>query len=103
MQQNVALANGNTVSLRLRGSVTTYTVTLHTDAGWFWANVTPQSGQWTTIDIPYARFLPRTRFGEPIDAAAYNGEPTTAIGVLVGNKRAEQFLIEIDSIGISRK
>lgn len=100
---NIALANGNTVSIRVRGSGPTFAVTLQTDAGWFWANVTPQAGQWTTLNIPYARFLPRTRFGEPIEAASYAGEPTTAIGILIGNKRAEQFSIEIDSIAISQK
>lgn len=95
---NSALAAGTSIRLRLRGTATSFNVTLQAAGTWFWAEVTPSPTTWTTIDIPYARFLPRTRFGERINGAEYGGQPLTNIGVLISNGRAEAFRLDIDSI-----
>ena len=100
---NSALAGGNVVSLRVRGSGVKFVVTVQTADGWFWAPVAPPKNQWTTVDIAFADFLPHTRFGEIVDGDPYAGQPTSAIGILVGNKRAERFSIEIDSISILQR
>ena len=86
--------------MRARGSGTTFAITLQTASGWYWADISPPRNEWTDIDLPYARFLPKTRFGEPIAGDSYSGQSVSAIGVLIGNKRAENFALEIDSISV---
>ena len=57
----------------------------------------------TDIDLSYARFLPRTRFGEPIAGDSCSGQTVGAIGVLISNKRAENSALEIDSISVGEE
>ena len=97
---NKALASGTSLLLRARGSGTTFAITLQTASGWYWAEIAPPRNEWTDIDLSYARFLPRTRFGEPIAGDSYSGQTVSAIGILISNKRAENFALEIDSISV---
>jgi NADH dehydrogenase [ubiquinone] 1 alpha subcomplex assembly factor 1 len=97
---NEALATGSSIVVRVKGTATTFNVTLQTPGQWFWAQITPTADAWTSITIPYARIVPRTRFGEPLDGDAYSGQPLTNIGVLISNGKAEAFRLDIDSITI---
>ncbi len=97
---NAALADGTSIQVRLRGTATTFNVTLQTAGQWYWAEVTPSASTWTSVDIPYARFLPRTRFGEPLVGDAYRGQPLATIGVLISNGRAETFRLDIDTLAV---
>lgn len=97
---NAAMAAGTSIRLRLRGSTTAFNVTLQTAGEWFWAELTPSPKQSSTVVIPYARFLPRTRFGEPLSGAPYAGQPLVNIGVIISNGRAEAFRLDIDALAV---
>lgn len=57
------------------------------------------SGKWETISIPFNKMYPSFR-GYKIDAANFNGEQMEEIAILIGNKKAEQFTLLIDSISL---
>jgi NADH dehydrogenase [ubiquinone] 1 alpha subcomplex assembly factor 1 len=97
---NAALASGSSIVVRVRGTATTFNLTLQTPGQWYWAQITPSTDGWSTVTIPYARILPRTRFGEPIDGDAYAGQSLSNVGVIITNGKAETFKLEIDSITV---
>jgi NADH dehydrogenase [ubiquinone] 1 alpha subcomplex assembly factor 1 len=97
---NAALATGSSIVVRVKGTATTFNITLQTPGQWYWAQVTPTADGWSSFTIPYARILPRTRFGEPVDGDAYAGQALSNIGVLISNGKAEAFRLDIDSIMI---
>ena len=76
---------------------------LEQPSGWYWAEIAPPRNESTDIDLSYARFLPRTRFGEPIAGDSCSGQTVGAIGVLISNKRAENSALEIDSISVGEE
>jgi NADH dehydrogenase [ubiquinone] 1 alpha subcomplex assembly factor 1 len=83
--------------LRAQGDGVTYQFTVDTDQGWFWAATTPKKGEWTTVRIPFSALQPVSRFGQPVKRAAFDGsQKISIIGVLIGNKRAEKFLLRLD-------
>ena len=89
----------SSLSLRVRGDGSTYQLTLDTGSTWFWVPISPVAGAWTTVVIPYAELRPHGRFGDPLSGPSYNGEPLRSIGLLISNKRAEQFRISLDWLG----
>ncbi len=99
-RSNTALSQGNAVRVRLRGDGSTYQLTFDTGQGWYWASVTPPARGWTNMTIPYSDLEPRGRFGKPSEGASYAGQPLRAIGILIGNGRAEQFALSIDWLDV---
>ncbi|MGB5419194.1 CIA30 family protein [Algibacter sp.] len=55
------------------------------------------TGEWETIEIPFNTMYPAFR-GEKLDFQNFNGEQMEMIAFLIGNKKAEAFNLEIDSI-----
>lgn len=55
------------------------------------------SKDWETIEIPFNTMHPAFR-GRKLDAANYGGKHMEMIAFLIGNKKAEAFSLEIDSI-----
>ncbi|MFD2552471.1 CIA30 family protein [Bizionia sediminis] len=53
--------------------------------------------KWETIDIPYASLLPVFR-GRKLNMPHFNGVALSEIGFLIGNKKAQEFQLEIKSI-----
>jgi NADH dehydrogenase [ubiquinone] 1 alpha subcomplex assembly factor 1 len=92
-------ADGSAVVVRLKGTASTFRLTLDTGNGWFWATIKP-TGKWTTLVVPYERFTPHTRFGQPTGAAAYRGTPIQRVGLLISNGKAERFSVEVDSVSL---
>ena len=86
---------------RVRGDGRAYQFTVDTADGWFWARIDPPKRSWTTIHIPFATLTPRTRFGELMKRAAFDGSPSVkSVGLLIANKRAEYFSLAIDWIDV---
>ena len=52
---------------------------------------------WETIEIPFNTMYPAFR-GKKLDAANYTGKQMEMIAFLIGNKKAECFNLEIESI-----
>ncbi|TWO31808.1 CIA30 family protein [Seonamhaeicola sediminis] len=55
------------------------------------------SGDWETIEIPFNTMYPSFR-GRKLNAPNFPGKQLEMIAFLIGNKRAEDFKLEIDSI-----
>jgi hypothetical protein len=88
--------------MRVRGDGRRYQFTVDTDLGWFWFPFSTKPGQWVTLIVPFARLQPVSNFGEPVKRDAFT--PAThqldTLGLLIANKRAEQFKIQIDWIEV---
>ncbi|MEJ2585776.1 MAG: CIA30 family protein [Robiginitalea sp.] len=57
------------------------------------------SGDWEDISLPLADFYPTFR-GRKLDLPNFSGNVLEEIGILIGNKRPENFQLLIDSIGL---
>lgn len=55
------------------------------------------TGDWQTINIPFSDLYPAYR-GNTLDMENYPGKTLDMIAFLIGNKKAEAFKLEIDSI-----
>jgi NADH dehydrogenase [ubiquinone] 1 alpha subcomplex assembly factor 1 len=87
-------------AVRLRGDGRSYQITVDTDLGWFWYTQPTVKSRWATVVIPFDRLVPVSRFGEPEVRDSYrpNTHQLETLGVLISNKRREQFTIEVDWI-----
>lgn len=54
---------------------------------------------WETIKIPLSQMYPTFR-GRQVDIPNYNGDTIEEIAFLIGNKKAEDFKLEIDFVGL---
>nr|WP_290855453.1 CIA30 family protein [Flaviramulus sp.] len=55
--------------------------------------------EWETIEIPFNNMYPAFR-GRKLDAENYPGKKIEMIAFLIGNKKAESFKLEIESINL---
>lgn len=55
------------------------------------------SGTWQTIEIPFSTMYPTYR-GRRLDMANYSGNQMEMVAFLIGNKKDEDFNLEIDTI-----
>ncbi len=95
-----ASAKARQLVLRAKSSGTTFSVTIETQNGWYWSSFTTKSGEWTTVELPFSSFRPRTRFGEQVDGDPYSGAAMVRLGVIIANKKAESFRLDLDSISV---
>lgn len=57
------------------------------------------TGKWQTIEIPFSNMVPSFR-GQLLNMANFFGDYMEEIGILIGNKIAEDFKITIDNITV---
>ena len=57
------------------------------------------TGNWQTIEIPFSSMVPSFR-GQLLNMANFPGDYMEEIGILIGNKIAEDFKIAIDNITV---
>ncbi len=93
-----ALADATALSMRVNSTGNRFYVTIETADSWYWAPLSTKANAWETVNIAYAQFQPRTRFGEPIDAASYAGQDAVRLGIMITNGKAEAFRLDIDQI-----
>jgi NADH dehydrogenase [ubiquinone] 1 alpha subcomplex assembly factor 1 len=87
--------------LRAYGDGKTYQFTVDTEDGWFWASISPTKDVWSTIEVPFSKLLPKTRFGETMKRNAFDGtQSINALGLLIANKKPERFSISVDWIDV---
>jgi NADH dehydrogenase [ubiquinone] 1 alpha subcomplex assembly factor 1 len=95
-------SDANAFALRIRGDGRRYQFTVDTDLGWFWFAQATKKGQWITAIVPFNRLQPVSNFGEPVDRKAIQATTHNidTVGLLIANKRAEQFSIQVDWIEV---
>jgi hypothetical protein len=102
VQYRFAAKNVNSYSkvcIKLKGDGKAYQCRIKTnarDAHSYIASITTD-GEWQTIEIPFATMYPAFR-GRTLNIGNYAGEQMEMIAFLIGNKKAESFKLEIDSI-----
>ena len=57
------------------------------------------SGEWELVEIPLQELYPAFR-GRRLDEPNFSGDTIVEIGLLIGNKKNESFLLELDKISV---
>ena len=87
------------VCIRLKGDGKSYQFRIKTKNSDDHSYVAPfqTSGDWETIEIPFNGMYPAFR-GRKLNAENYPGKQMEMMAFLIGNKKAESFQLEIESI-----
>lgn len=89
----------NSLVVHLKGDGKNYQIRLKTNASDYfnYAITLKTSGKWETISIPFDKMIPQFR-GRLLDKSSFPGEQIEEVAFLIGNKKAEEFRLEIDKI-----
>lgn len=88
------------VRLKSDGSDYTLRVQEQSDQRHFYqATFSTAGGEWETVRVPFDDMKPVWR-GEPVDAPDFAGEQVRTVQFLIGNKKAQNFEVLIDRIGV---
>lgn len=101
------LSGGSGLTLRVRGDGRRYKLNLRTDAaldGVTWqAPFAPAARVWEDVTLPFAAFEPRWR-GRPVpEAGALEPARVTTLGLLVSDRQAGPFRLEVAWIALCRR
>ncbi len=89
----------NSLVVRLKGDGKKYQIRLKTNVSDYYnyAVSVQTNGKWETISIPFESMIPQFR-GRLLNAATFPGAQIEEVAFLIGNKKAEEFYLEIDWI-----
>lgn len=89
----------STFVIRLKGDGKEYQFRAKTNTRDYYSYITyiSTTGDWQTVEIPFNSLYPNFR-GRKLDMANYPGEFVEEIGFLIGNNKAEEFILLIDKI-----
>lgn len=90
-----------TILIKLKGDGKEYQVRVKKDRNDYYSyacNVAT-TGQWQTIEIPFDKMIPQFR-GRQLNMPKFTGEKLEEIALLIGNKKAESFTLQIASISL---
>jgi len=96
------------IRLRVKGDGRRYTWRLTTDARWrgrgvaYWADFDTDAGAWSTVDIPFSRFVPQFR-GTRLDGPELNTGEITGMGLMIYDKRDGSFELRLESVAAYRE
>jgi len=97
------LADFSGIQLQVKGDGRRYTWRLTTDARWrgrqvgYWADFETRDGTWTTVNIPFADFVPRYR-GYQLDGPALEPAQITGMGLMIYDNLDGPFELELASV-----
>jgi uncharacterized surface protein with fasciclin (FAS1) repeats len=99
--QNLKLGGYDGLEARVRGDGRTYKLSLRTSgtSSWiaYWADFETKDGEWTTVRIPFTKWVPTT-FGRKLKGPALNPAAINSLGFMLYDKKAGPFDLEVDSI-----
>ncbi len=91
------------IRLYVNGDGRRYTWRLTTNASWrgrqvsYWADFETRNGSWTTVDIPFSRFIPRFR-GYELNGPALDPGRITSMGLMIYDSQDGPFEISLASV-----
>lgn len=94
-----------TVVLKVKGDGRTYQLRLATDARYrqsavsYGADFVTEKGKWIEVRVPIASLFPSWR-GMKLDGLAFDASKVEEIGILLGDKKPGDFILEIGWIGV---
>ncbi len=97
------LSKHDGIRLHVKGDGRRYTWRLTTAARWrsrevsYWAEFETRNGTWTTVDIPFASFIPRFR-GNRLDGPALDPGQITGMGLMIYDRRDGPFELHLASV-----
>jgi len=97
------LSNYAGLRLRIKGDGRRYTWRLTTTARWrgrevsYWAEFATEDGTWTTVDIPFYRFIPKFR-GYHLDAPALDSAQITGMGLMIYDNQDGPFELHMADV-----
>ena len=92
------------IRLRILGDGRRYMWRLTSTADWrgqrigYWATFATQPSKWTTVDIPWARFVPRFR-GKALDGPPLDVARITGMGLMIYDGQDGPFEVRLDRVG----
>ncbi len=99
----VDLSAHDGVRLRVKGDGRRYTWRLTSNARWrgrqvsFWADFDTRAGEWTTVDIPFANFIPKFR-GFRLDGPGIDPGSITGMGLMIYDQQDGPFELQLASV-----
>lgn len=97
------LSNHIGIELKIRGDGRRYTWRLTTNARWrgrrisYWADFETREGEWSTINIPFATFVPQYR-GYQLEGPALDPAQITGMGLMIYDKQDGPFELHLGSV-----
>lgn len=97
------LSGCDAIVLRVRGDGRTYQLRLSTDARFrdspisYQAGFATVAGTWTEVRVPFSTLVPGWR-GRTLDGPPFDPAKVEEMGLLIGDKRAGEFRLEVDWI-----
>ena len=91
------------IRLHVYGDGRRYTWRLTTDARWrgrpvaYWADFRTRRGSWSTVDIPFTRFIPRFQ-GVRLNGPELDPGQITGMGLMIYDKLDGPFDLRLDSV-----
>jgi monofunctional biosynthetic peptidoglycan transglycosylase len=91
------------IRLKVRGDGRRYTWRLTTVARWrgreisYWADFDTQEDAWSTVDIPFSRFVPQYR-GTRLDGPELDAGQITGMGLMIYDKLDGPFQMRLASV-----
>ncbi len=91
------------IRLKVKGDGRRYIWQLNTAASWrgrsirYWADFETRKGEWSTVDIPFANFIPRFR-GSQLDGPAIDPEQITGAGLMIYDNQDGPFELQVASV-----
>lgn len=104
--RNLGLADGETIVMRVRGDGRKYSLNLYTPtrliAFSYRAEFKTKKDEWIEVAVPLDRFV-ATSFGRVLRDQKLDPTEVNGVGILLGDKKAGAFSLEIDWIKVSER
>jgi hypothetical protein len=87
------------ICIRLKGDMKSYQFRVKDDINNYYSHVKsfPTSGKWENVEIDLVEMHPQFR-GRKLDMSNFSSNEIEEIAILIGNKKNENFCLEIDNI-----
>ena len=97
------LSNNVGIQLRVKGDGRRYTWRLTTEARWrgrpvsYWADFETRKGKWSTVNIPFSRFIPQYR-GYQLEGPALEPAQIRGMGLMIYDNQDGPFELQLTSV-----
>lgn len=99
-----AIRDGDRFRLRVRGDGRRYKFTARTESGFdavlYQKAFATRAGEWSEVTVPFAELVPTFRGRLVSDAPQFDGKRLQSVGLLISDRQAGPFALEIEWIGV---
>jgi len=101
---HLSVTNSQSLILKVRGDGKRYQFRIRARKNEYYSYIHyfETSGDWEEISLPLSEFYPTFR-GRKLDLPKFSGNALEEIGILIGNKRQEDFRLLIDFVGVRKE